>query len=270
MRVTTTALLIAGLACAQQAPNQPGATWTDDQLREAVALSRAGRKLTPKSWPNGARVAVCLSFDTDTEAPDLRDGVTSPTTLSAADYGAESGVQRIIRMLDRLQVQHPVDLVWHLPGSSAASAAPAAPSSPSSRDVMPLAGQRTVVCARGARAEMAVQVSSGGAAADLVLHLQRRADNTDAACAALWPRHAGWHSLHAADGRLPSTRLYVYATTDWPLWQRALRRQASALYAARAPTTATPTPRHAPLPAGPAATLFTLAMLGLWWRERRV
>ena len=104
MRVTTAALLIAGLACAQQAPNQPGATWTDDQLREAVALSRAGRKLTPKSWPNGARVAVCLSFDTDTEAPDLRDGVTSPTTLSAADYGAESGVQRIIRMLDRFQV----------------------------------------------------------------------------------------------------------------------------------------------------------------------
>ena len=104
MRIVIAIVLIGGIAGAQQTPNQPGTTWTDEQLREAVALSRAGRKLTPKSWPNGARVAVCLSFDTDTEAPDLRDGVTSPTTLSASDFGAESGVQRIIRMLDRLQV----------------------------------------------------------------------------------------------------------------------------------------------------------------------
>ena len=104
MRSAAVFILAAGFAAAQQAPNQPGTRWTDEQLREAVALSRAGRKLTPKYWPNGARVAVCLSFDTDTEAPDLRDGVTSPTTLSAADYGAESGVQRIIRMLDHFQV----------------------------------------------------------------------------------------------------------------------------------------------------------------------
>ena len=97
--------LLAGISgICQQAPNQPGATWTDEQLREAISLSRVGRKLTPKSWPNGARVAVCLSLDTDTEAPELRDGITSPTTLSASDYGAESGVQRIIRMLDKEQI----------------------------------------------------------------------------------------------------------------------------------------------------------------------
>jgi hypothetical protein len=29
---------------------------------------RAGRKLTPASWPGGARVAVCLSFDVDDES----------------------------------------------------------------------------------------------------------------------------------------------------------------------------------------------------------
>ena len=66
----------------QQAPNQPGTTWNERQLRDAVDLARVGRKLTPKSWPNGARVAVCLSFDTDTEAPLLRDGTTSPTAQS--------------------------------------------------------------------------------------------------------------------------------------------------------------------------------------------
>ena len=87
-----------------QPPNQPGTTWDERQLRDAVDLARVGRKLTPKSWPNGARVAVCLSFDTDTEAPLLRDGTTSPTALSAADFGAQSGVPRILAMLDRHQI----------------------------------------------------------------------------------------------------------------------------------------------------------------------
>jgi peptidoglycan/xylan/chitin deacetylase (PgdA/CDA1 family) len=96
-------LTLANLA-AQQGPNQPGTKWTEEQLRQAVELARVGRKLTPKSWPKGARVAVCLTFDDDTEAPLLRDGVTSPTTLSASDFGAESGTPRILKMLDQYQV----------------------------------------------------------------------------------------------------------------------------------------------------------------------
>src|SRR4029079_13912996 len=71
---------------------------------QAIEIARVGRKLTPKSWPNGTRVAVCLSFDTDSEAPLLRDGTTSPTTLSASDFGAQAGVPRILRMLDKYQV----------------------------------------------------------------------------------------------------------------------------------------------------------------------
>jgi peptidoglycan/xylan/chitin deacetylase (PgdA/CDA1 family) len=88
----------------QQNANQPGTTWNERQLREAVDLARVGRKLTPKSWPNGARVAVCLSFDDDTEAPLLRDGNTSPTSLSASDFGAESGTPRILKMLDHYEI----------------------------------------------------------------------------------------------------------------------------------------------------------------------
>ncbi len=88
----------------QQGANQPGTTFTDEQLRQSVELARVGRKLTPKRWPNDARVAVCLSFDTDTEAPLLRDGTTSATSLSASDFGAESGTPRILRMLDRYQI----------------------------------------------------------------------------------------------------------------------------------------------------------------------
>src|SRR3954470_17307625 len=89
---------------AQQNANQPGTTWTAEQLRQSVELARVGRRLTPKVWPNDAGVAVCLNFDTDTEAPLLRDGTTSATTLSASDFGAESGTPRILKMLDRHNV----------------------------------------------------------------------------------------------------------------------------------------------------------------------
>jgi len=96
-------LLLAALPLAAQ-NNQPGTKWTDDQLREAVSLARTGRKLTPKSWPNGARVAVCLSFDVDNESYLLAAGQTSPTTLSAADFGAQSGLPRILGLLDKYEV----------------------------------------------------------------------------------------------------------------------------------------------------------------------
>src|SRR5271165_6414684 len=99
------AVACLGAAFSQpQASPQPGTKWNEEQLRQAVDLARVGRKLTPKSWPNRARVAVCLSFDTDTEAPLLRDGITSPTTLSASDFGADSGIPRILKMLDRYHV----------------------------------------------------------------------------------------------------------------------------------------------------------------------
>jgi peptidoglycan/xylan/chitin deacetylase (PgdA/CDA1 family) len=99
-------ITLAGVltAAAQQGANQPGTKWTDEQLRQTVDLARVGKRLTPKSWPGGARVAVCLSFDDDTEAPLLRDGTTSPTSLSASDFGAESGTPRILKMLDQYQV----------------------------------------------------------------------------------------------------------------------------------------------------------------------
>jgi peptidoglycan/xylan/chitin deacetylase (PgdA/CDA1 family) len=84
--------------------SQPGTKWTDEQLREAVAMARVGRKLTPRSWPDNARVAVCLSFDVDNESYLLARGETSPTTLSAADFGAQSGLPRILDLLDRYQI----------------------------------------------------------------------------------------------------------------------------------------------------------------------
>src|SRR5690349_9404521 len=55
------ALALAASAAAQAGGgNQPGTKWTDEQLRQAAGLARVGRRLTPKAWPHGARVAVCL------------------------------------------------------------------------------------------------------------------------------------------------------------------------------------------------------------------
>jgi len=108
MKVSVTSLYIlcAISAAAQQQglPAQPGTRWTDEQLRAAVAPARVGQKLTPKSWPGDARVAVCLSFDVDNESYLLARGETSPTTLSAADFGAETGLPRILELLDKYQV----------------------------------------------------------------------------------------------------------------------------------------------------------------------
>ena len=91
-------------AAAQPPPRQPGTQWTDEQLLKAVAPARAGRKLTPKVWPNGARVAVCISFDVDNESFLLAAGETSPTTLSASDFGAQEGLPRILALLDKYQI----------------------------------------------------------------------------------------------------------------------------------------------------------------------
>ena len=108
MRMNCTALPLAivfvGILQAQTPFTQPGTKWTEDQFRAAIAPARVGRKLTPKTWPGNARVAVCLSFDVDNESYLLARGEKSPTTLSAADFGAETGLPRILELLDRHQV----------------------------------------------------------------------------------------------------------------------------------------------------------------------
>src|SRR5438105_2615540 len=75
---------------------------TEEQIRRAVGTARVGRKLTPKTWPNGARVAVCLSFDVDNEL--LQRANPLPVPLSVGEYGATTSVPRILDLLDRHQV----------------------------------------------------------------------------------------------------------------------------------------------------------------------
>jgi peptidoglycan/xylan/chitin deacetylase (PgdA/CDA1 family) len=79
--------------------------WPEDVWRRIVERARAGRSLKPRSWPNGARCAVSLSFDADHETIPLRDGDESPMRVSQGQYGNRQGVPRIRALLEREQIK---------------------------------------------------------------------------------------------------------------------------------------------------------------------
>jgi peptidoglycan/xylan/chitin deacetylase (PgdA/CDA1 family) len=78
--------------------------WPEARWRGIVEHVRAGRPLRPRSWKNGARCAVALSFDSDHESGELREGGTSPGRLSQGQYGARVAVPRLLKLLGRYQV----------------------------------------------------------------------------------------------------------------------------------------------------------------------
>jgi peptidoglycan-N-acetylglucosamine deacetylase len=102
---------------AQQTTQTAPPPWTlsDDQIREMVRRVRSGRDLTPKAWPNGARVAVGLSFDLDNETGSLRDGRDSPSLLSQGEYGSRAGLPRILVLLEK----HTIPASFFVPAVSA-------------------------------------------------------------------------------------------------------------------------------------------------------
>ncbi|WDA11841.1 polysaccharide deacetylase family protein [Paracoccus marcusii] len=75
--------------------------WPEDVWRTKVGAVRAGRSLLPDRWPGGARCAVALSFDSDHETNELRDGGNSVARLSWGEFGARRGIPRIRQVLDR-------------------------------------------------------------------------------------------------------------------------------------------------------------------------
>jgi peptidoglycan/xylan/chitin deacetylase (PgdA/CDA1 family) len=97
-------LLLASGVAAQE----PAWRLSNAQVKEIIGHVRAGRNLQPASWPNGARVAVLLSFDVDNETPTFA-GSQDPRSasignLSRGEYGARVGLQRVLDALDKHRI----------------------------------------------------------------------------------------------------------------------------------------------------------------------
>ena len=101
--VAVAGLLASAALCAQARP-QPGVKLTLDQLKAQMFHVSAGKRLKPKAWPNGARVAVGLSFDVDNASASLATGDLLSESISRGEYGAVDGVPRILRLLDKYQL----------------------------------------------------------------------------------------------------------------------------------------------------------------------
>jgi peptidoglycan/xylan/chitin deacetylase (PgdA/CDA1 family) len=96
--------VLGSAALAAQARPQPGVKLTLDELKAQMFHVSAGRRLHPKAWPNGGRVAVGLSFDVDNASASLATGDLISESISRGEYGAIDGVPRILRLLDKHQV----------------------------------------------------------------------------------------------------------------------------------------------------------------------
>lgn len=84
---------------------EPAWKWSVEKLKSVVGKVRAGRDMTPKSWPNGARVAVGLSFDVDTEPVWIGTfGATSPGYMSRGEYGARVALDRILALVEKYDI----------------------------------------------------------------------------------------------------------------------------------------------------------------------
>ncbi|HEY4276308.1 MAG TPA: polysaccharide deacetylase [Rhizomicrobium sp.] len=89
--------------------------WPEAHWRGILDQARAGRRLRPNAWPEGARCAFALSFDSDHETNELRDGGKSIGRLSWGQYGARVGMPRIMGLLKR----HDVRASFYVPAVTA-------------------------------------------------------------------------------------------------------------------------------------------------------
>lgn len=92
----------------------PGTKLTVEQLKSQFYHVHAGKRLRPKVWPNGAKVAVALTFDLDNAAPALARGNLTLWTLSEGEYGGIDGLPRVLGLLD----QHNIPATFFVPAVS--------------------------------------------------------------------------------------------------------------------------------------------------------
>ena len=114
-------------AAAEQ--DKPLWQWTPEEMKEHVKTVRSGRDLTPEQWPEGAKVAVSISFDFDTEPVWLGfQGNRSPSYMSRGEYGARAGLPRILKLLDK----HDIPATFFIPAATMGPAPGGGPDHPGS------------------------------------------------------------------------------------------------------------------------------------------
>lgn len=89
--------------------------WPEPVWRGKVDYVRAGKSLKPRAWKNGAVCCVALSFDSDQETFELRNGGTSFGRMSQGQYGARVGSPRILNLL----AKHDVPASFFMPAVAA-------------------------------------------------------------------------------------------------------------------------------------------------------
>ena len=85
--------------------------WPEKYWRGLVNQVRAGKAYRPKTWKGGARCAFALSFDSDHETNELRDGGKSIGRMAWGQYGNRVGVPSILRLL----AKHSVPATFYVP-----------------------------------------------------------------------------------------------------------------------------------------------------------
>lgn len=101
-------LLVASapFGCRSPAPeassmeDEPVWAWSDERIREFWSAIEAGPAITPSSWPNGAKVAVALSFDYQMGTIYDRENVASSVNTNS-QYDGRVGLGRILDVLDK-------------------------------------------------------------------------------------------------------------------------------------------------------------------------
>ena len=89
--------------------------WPQEHWRKLVNHVRAGRPYRPARWKDGARCAIALSFDSDHETNELRDGGQSIGRMSWGQYGNRVAVPRILALL----AKHDVKATFYVPAVTA-------------------------------------------------------------------------------------------------------------------------------------------------------
>jgi peptidoglycan/xylan/chitin deacetylase (PgdA/CDA1 family) len=112
--ITVSLLMVLVTSGAAQV-DQPGVQLSTDEIEAIANRVRAGRSLQPERWPNGARVAVLLSFDVDNDTILLARS-TNPSigAMSQGEYGARVGLQRVVDLIDR----HSIPASFFIPAVS--------------------------------------------------------------------------------------------------------------------------------------------------------